>query len=218
MTRAKSKSGGWIDVTMPVRSGMVHWPGDVAVKVEKKLDMAKGDAITLSTLSMGAHTGTHIDAPMHFIKDGMGLDALPFEATIGLARVIEISDPVSIKVDALARLRIREGERILFKTRNSATDWHQKEFTEDFVYISQDAARFLVERKVQTVGIDYLSVGGFKTDGPETHTHLLGAGIWLIEGLNLSKIEPGRYQMICLPLRLQNTEGSPARVILKRAK
>ena len=198
----KNKPNRWIDVTIPVRSGMVHWPGDVSVKVEKNLDMAKGDRVTLSSLSMGAHTGTHMDAPMHFIKNGVSLDELPFEAAVGVARVIEIDDPVSIKVDALNPLRIRKGERILFKTRNSATDWHRKEFIEDFVYISQDAARYLVDRGVQTVGIDYLSVGGFKVDGPETHLLLLGAGIWLIEGLDLSGIEPGRHQMICLSLRL----------------
>ena len=216
MAAKKSKSSNWIDVTIPVRSGMLHWPGDVSVKVEKKQDMTKGDRVTLSTLSLGAHTGTHMDAPMHFIKGGKSLDELPFEATVGVARVIEVEDPVSVKIDDLKPLGIRKEERILFKTRNSTVDWHLEKFKEDFVFISQAAARYLVDRKVQTVGIDYLSVGGFKVDGLETHNHLLGAGIWVIEGLDLSKVKPGRYQMICLPLRLQNTEGSPARVILKK--
>ena len=217
MAKENGSADGWIDVTVPVRSGMVHWPGDISISVEKRMDMAKGDAVTLSAITMGAHTGTHMDAPMHFIKDGKSLDALPFEATVGLARVIEIDDAVSIEREALTSHEIQEGERILFKTRNSAIDWQQNEFMEDYVYISPDAAGFLVERKVRTVGIDYLSVGALGPDGRETHRRLLGAGIWLIEGLDLSEIDAGTYQMICLPLRLQNTEGSPVRVILGKA-
>jgi len=218
MSAKKAVRNEWIDVTVPLRSNMVTWPGDETVVVKKKLDMAQGDPVTLSAVSMGLHTGTHMDAPMHFLKDGKSLDELPFDATVGSARVIEVKDPVSIKVDDLVPHRIRKDERILFKTRNSATNWHEETFNQDFVFISQNAARYLAERKIRTVGMDYLSVGGYKVDGPETHHLILGAGIWVIEGLDLSKVKPGRYQMICLPLRFLNSEGAPARVILKRAK
>lgn len=214
---AKSKTEGWIDVTKPIVAGMVHWPSDDPISVVRKLDMAKGDAVNLSTITMGAHSGTHMDAPLHFIKDGKSIDEIPFEATVGLARIVEIRDPVCIKLDDVAGLGIKEGERILFKTRNSNTDWLQKDFMEDYVYVSLDSARYLADRKVQTVGIDYLSVGGYKADNQGTHSYLLDAGIWLIEGLDLSKVGPGNYQMICLPLRLQGMEGSPARAILKKA-
>lgn len=216
MEKEDSKAGGWIDVTVPVVSGMVHWPGDDPVKVERRQEIAKGDLVNMSTISMGAHTGTHMDAPLHFLRDGKSLDELPFEAIVGRARVVEISDPVSIEPDALVPLSIQEGERILFKTRNSTVDWHLEEFMEDYVHVSLDSAGFLVERKVQTIGIDYLSIGGYKADNPETHRRLLEAGIWLIEGLDLSRVEQGGYRMVCLPLRLHNTEGSPARVILKK--
>jgi arylformamidase len=141
---------------------------------------------------------------------------MPLDATIGPARVIPIRDTHSIKRDELKEHALNEGDRILFKTTNSAQSWNSNQFDENFVFISQDAARYLAECKVRMVGVDYLSVGGFRMDGPETHHALLSAGIWVIEGLNLSAVEPGTYDMVCLPLRLMGAEGSPARAILRR--
>ena len=207
---------GWIDISVPVQSGMVHWPKDPEIKVERVMEMARGDVCNVSHLSLGAHTGTHMDAPLHFIAKGKSIDQLPFEATIGLARVIEIADEESIKPEELRPHRIKAGERILFKTRNSEESWRSNEFDEDFVYISREGAQFLAERKVRTVGVDYLSVGGYKRDGVETHYALLGAGIWVIEGLNLAKVKPGQYELVCLPIKLQGTEGAPARALLRK--
>jgi arylformamidase len=140
---------------------------------------------------------------------------MPISATVGRARVIEISDIESIKPRELIRQRIRRGERLLFKTRNSSRVWKSDTFVEDFVFISNEGARFLARRGVALVGVDYLSVGGYKRGGREAHLALLEAGIWIIEGLDLSQVAPGRYDLICLPLRIAGAEGAPARVILR---
>ena len=205
----------WIDVSVPLRSGMVHWPDNPPVLIERALDMGRGDAANVSKLSMGVHTGTHMDAPIHFFPTGKGIDSMPLTAAIGRARVIEISDAESIKTEELRSHRIQAGERILFKTRNSARCWQTNDFVKDFVYISSDAAQYLAEQRVQTVGVDYLSVGGFFKDGAETHHALLGAGIWIIEGLNLSNVRPGFVELICLPLKIEGSDGAPARAILR---
>ena len=206
---------GWIDVSVPLRSGMVHWPDNPPVSIERMLDIERGDVANVSKLSLGAHSGTHMDAPLHFFRTGNGLDAMPLTATIGRARVIEIRDRQSIKPEELSPYQIQRGERVLFKTRNSTRCWHTDDFVEDFVYISQEAARYLVVQQVQTIGVDYVSVGGFFTDGVETHHALLEAGIWIIEGLNLSKVEPGIHELICLPLKIEESDGAPARAILQ---
>ena len=205
----------WIDVSVPLRSGMVHWPDNPPVSIERMLDIERGDVANVSRLSLGVHTGTHMDAPVHFFRTGKGIDTMPLSATIGLARVIEIRDPESIKPEELYPYQIQPGERILFKTRNSARCWQSDDFVEDFVYISQEAARYLAAQQVQTVGVDYLSVGGFFKDGVETHYALLEAGIWVIEGLDLSKVEPGIYELICLPLKIEGSDGAPSRAILR---
>ena len=211
------KANGWIDVSVPLRSGMVHWPDNPPVRIERMLDIDCGDVANVSRISMGSHTGTHMDAPLHFVREGKGLDEMPLDATIGRARVIEIKDPESVKPCDLRRHSIRGGERILFKTRNSTRAWRTDAFVEDFVYVSQEAARYLAAWQVRTVGIDYLSVGGFLRDGVETHRALLEAGIWVIEGLDLSRVEPGEYELVCLPLRLVGSDGAPARVVLVAA-
>jgi arylformamidase len=177
--------------------------------------MERGDSANLSIVSMGAHSGTHIDAPLHFIQQAKGVDEMPLDTTIGRARVIEIEDPESIKPGELLRHRIRRGERILFKTRNSSRVWQTNEFVQDFVFISDEAALFLAERGVRVVGVDYLSVGGFKHGGNYVHKTLLGSGVWIIEGLDLSVVSPGRYDLICLPLKFDQGDGAPARAILR---
>jgi arylformamidase len=156
-----------------------------------------------------------MDAPAHVIRRGATIDAMPLDAGMGTARVIGIRDPVSVTVRELRPHRIRRGERILFKTRNSLHSRSTGRFRKDFVYISAEAAGYLAERKVRLVGVDYLSVGGFKKDGVATHQALLGAGIWIVEGLNLSMLTPGPVDMICLPLRLLNADGAPARAIVR---
>ncbi len=205
----------WIDVSVPLRTGMVHWPDNPPVLIERMQDIERGDVANVSKFSMGAHTGTHMDAPLHFLRTGKGIDTMPLSATLGRTRVIEIHDPESIKLEELRPHEIQRGERVLFKTRNSARCWQTDDFVEDFVYISQEAARYLAAQQVQTVGVDYLSVGGFFKDGVETHRALLEANIWIIEGLNLSEVAAGIYELICLPLKIVDSDGAPARAILR---
>jgi arylformamidase len=216
-TNTKSNAN-WIDVTVPLRNGMVVWPNDIKVQIERRVSMERGDMCNNSSISMGVHTGTHMDAPLHFIARGKSIDQLPFDVTVGPARVIEIKDKVSIKAEELKQHNIKRGERILFKTRNSPQCWQNDNFADDFVYITRGAAQFLVDAGVKLVGVDYLSVGSpFDPDQttPDTHDILLGAEIWLIEGMNLTAISAGNYNLICLPLKLMDTEGSPVRAILQ---
>jgi arylformamidase len=208
-------STDWIDVSVPLTSGMLTWPGDPPVRVTRALDQERGDPCTLSHLDLGAHTGTHMDAPLHYLRGGASIDTMPLDATVGPARVIAIADPVSVTAAELEMHALGRGERVLFKTRNSARRWVAEPFDETFVYISHGAALHLAERGVRTVGVDYLSVGGFHHDDETTHRALLGAGIWVIEGLDLSLVEPGDYEMICLPLRVAGADGAPARALLR---
>jgi arylformamidase len=205
----------WIDISVGVKAGMVHWPGDPDIEISQFRDMRKGDVCNVTVLSLSSHTGTHMDAPKHFIRGGETLDKMPLDATIGPCRVIEITDKESIKPAELQPHRIRAGERILFKTRNSKRSWKSDNFDKDFVFVSKEAAAYLAERRIMTIGIDYLSVGGFKKDGVETHQALLGAGIWIIEGLSLAKITPGEYDLCCLPIKVLGREGAPARALLR---
>lgn len=206
----------WIDISVTLHSGMVHWPGDPSVIITRTSDLDHGDRATVSRLSMGSHTGTHMDAPRHFIRGGRGLDEMPLEATVGPARVIAIGNTKEITPEELRRHRIRGGERILFKTRNSTHCWKIDRFVKDFVSLSPEAAHFLAQRRVRMVGVDYLSVGSYRAgNGARVHRTLLGAGVWILEGLNLSCARPGTYELLCLPLKVLQGDGAPARAILR---
>jgi arylformamidase len=206
---------GWIDVSVTIKHGMAHWPDNPPIVVERHLDIGRGDDCNVSHIAIGVHTGTHMDAPIHFIAEGAGLDEMPLSAVIGEARVIDIADPVAVTADELRLHHLGRGERLLFRTANSARVWQTHHFVEDFVYIAEEAALYLADAGVQTVGIDYLSVGGYLVDGARIHRILLEAGIWIIEGLDLSAVAAGRYEMICLPLKLHGGDGAPARAILR---
>ncbi len=208
-------SSGWIDVSAPLRSGMVHWPGDAEVSIERTQSIEKGAGANISRLSMSAHTGTHVDAPLHYIRGGKSIDEAPVEALVGPARTIQVRDERLITPEELQEHNIRAGERILLRTRNSLRDWPSAPFTADFVHLTPEAATFLAARRVLAVGIDYLSAGGTGEDGNEVHRTLLGAGIWIIEGLDLSHAGAGEYELICLPLRIEHGDGAPARVLLR---
>jgi arylformamidase len=205
----------WIDITVTIHSGMAHWPTDEAVGIERICDLDRGDDYNLSRILMSLHTGTHMDAPIHFIKDGIGIDGMPLDVAIGPARVIEITDKELIRPPELQNHDIQKGERILFKTSNSASLWKANTFTEEFVSISEDGAEYLADKGILLVGVDYLSVGGFNTDIVKVHLSLLQAGIWIVEGLDLSRVEPGRYELVCLPLKVDRGDGAPARAILR---
>jgi len=205
----------WIDISMSLRNGMVQWPDDPPLLVERISDTGRGDDYTLSVMTMGSHTGTHVDAPLHCLRGGMGIDRMPLDVGIGRARVFEIRGVEPVSLRQLEAQWSHRSERVLFKTRNSSFIRGNDHFVPDFVSLSQEVARFLVDKGVKLVGIDYLSAGGYNREGAEVHRILLGAGVWILEGLDLSRIPPGEYDMICLPLRLFDGDGAPARAVLR---
>jgi arylformamidase len=210
------RSSGWIDISVPLKSGMVHWPDHPPVKIEQMRAIERGDNANLSTILMTAHTGTHIDAPLHFLDHSADMSQLSFDTVVGPARVIETHDKESVRMVELRQHNISQGERILFKTQNSIRCWKTDAFIEDYVSVSKEAAQFLVDVGVSLIGIDYLSVAPFGTGIAEVHRLLLGAGIWLLEGIDLSGVSQGNYELICLPLKLDQSEGAPARAIIRR--
>ena len=206
---------GWIDVSVPVYSGMPHWPGDPEVQVKQQSIDVEGTLVHLTSLNMSAHTGTHMDAPLHFVDGADSMDAWTADATVGEARVIVIEDRVAIRASELHRYGIRQGERLLFRTANSERNWVAEPFDENFIYIAKDAAEYLADKQVRAVGVDYLSIGGFHDDLMATHVAMLRAGIWVVEGLYLGEVNAGHYEMICLPMKLRGADGAPARVLLR---
>ncbi len=205
----------WIDISLTIHPQMPYWPDNPAVEVKPSQCLAHGDVCNVSQLTIGTHTGTHVDGINHFIKGGMGIDRMPLDATIGRARVIEIKDPKQIKVAEIEPYNIQQGERILFKTKNSDGALKSDKFVSNFVHISTNAAQYLAQKKIRTVGVDYLSVGGYQGNVIDVHHALLGSGIWAIEGLDLSQVEPGEYELICLPIKLKDGDGGLARAILR---
>jgi arylformamidase len=204
----------WIDVSVPIREGMALWPGDPRVRMKRVSDVERGDTYTVTDISFGSHTGTHVDAPRHVLATGMTADMMPMSVAMGRARVIEVKDKESIKPEELAPHGIRQSERILFKTANSARK-REEQFTQDYVYLSKEASDLLVRAGVVLVGIDGPSLEKFAGDEAYAHKALLGAGIWVVEGLNLKEVKTGSYHMACLPLKLAFSDGAPARVVLR---
>lgn len=199
------------DISVPIRSDMPIYAGDPDVELERASSIAEGGHANVSKLSMGVHTGTHVDAPVHFLEGAPGMESVSLDALCGPAMVVDGTrlDGDTIGQSDLESLDLPEGaERIILKTRNSEL-WNQDAFTRDFLRLDGSGARYLISRGVRTIGIDYLSVGNH-----EAHRELLGAGVVPVEGLDLRKIEPGAYTLICLPLDLVGSDGAPARTIL----
>jgi arylformamidase len=194
------------------------YEGDAPMAFQFLKDMRKGDAFTLSAYSLGAHSGTHVDAPMHFIRDGAPVDRVPLVSLIGAAVVLDIPDNVqAIDAAELRRHEWRGAERVLFRTRSSSRQWMRSAtFHRDFAYIAADAAQLLADAGVQLVGIDYISAEQFGAPAPVSHRILLGKGIPIVEGLLLEGIQPGRYDLIVLPMKVAGHEGAPARAVLRR--
>jgi arylformamidase len=204
-----------LDVSVPLTPGMPTYPGNPAFELQAVKRVAEGASSNVSRLVMGTHTGTHVDAPRHFFDDGPGVDALPLDLLIGRTRVIEVHRRGGVEAGDLAAAAIRDDLRLLVKTSNSAL-WSDAAFHQDYTFLSESAAQYLVEQGVKVVGVDYLSVEQFKKAGAPAHHVLLSAGVVIIEGLNLMDAEPGMYDMYCLPLRVAGSDGAPARVVLKR--
>ena len=205
-----------IDISVPLRAGMPVWPDSPGYHLTQFQSMEAGDAWNNSRLDSDVHVGTHIDAPRHFLPKGSTIDALPLEVLIGPAVVVSLPEVEAITRADLERLNLPRGvQRLLFRTRNSRL-WTSGEtkFRKDFVALTADAAAWIVDRQIRLVGIDYLSIQRFD-DSPETHRILLENAVVILEGLNLSRVEPGPYELICLPLNLVGAEGAPARAVLR---
>ena len=210
---------GWIDVTASLDPATTPvYEGDAPMSFEFLKDMRRGDAFTLSKLSLGSHSGTHVDAPMHFVRDGASVDRVPLEPLIGPARVIEIPDSVqSIDAAVLDRHTWRDAERVIFRTRSSVRGWMRSPtFHRDFAYIAPDAAQLLADAGVRLVGVDYISAERFGAPAPLTHRILLGKGIPIVEGLALESVSAGDYDLVVLPMKVAGHEGAPARAIMRK--
>jgi arylformamidase len=204
-----------VDISIPIRDAMTVYRGNPPVRIRRAMTLQR-DGVNLSELCLGSHTGTHVDAPSHFVKGGKGIDRLDLDRFIGPAWVADLRRVIGgINADDLRKARIPRGSRrILLRTSNSRW-WHPaRAFRTDFVYLAPDGADWLVERNVQLVGIDYLSIEGYDVPGAPTHKRLLGAGIPIVEGLDLFNVRPGRWQMAAVPLRIVNADAGLARAVL----
>jgi arylformamidase len=202
-----------IDISVPNRPGMHAYPGDPVLRVESARDIRRGDVCNLSLLTLGSHTGTHVDAPYHFLADGPRLGDVPLDRMVGEALVADLRGRAAIDAAALAAVPLRAGDILLCRTDNSER-WASPEFRRDFTYLTEDAADWLVAHGARAVGMDYLSIERFGSESFPVHHRLLGAGVFVIEGLDLGAVEPGRYTLVCLPLKFPDLDGAPARAVL----
>jgi arylformamidase len=220
----------WIDITLPLSD---HLPVLILPaasqggtepppkpEVFRFRDVEKGDKVTMSYIKMASHDGTHIDAPLHFIPGGTTIDKMPVETTVGPARVIGIKDPREINVAELEPYNIREGERILFKTANSGRVFNVREYTGEYTALTPASAAYLADRKIRLVGLDHLTIA--HSDVPDNinivHKTFLSRGIFILEGIDLDGVEPGEYDMVCLPMRLEKGDAGPCRACLRPVK
>ena len=204
------------DISLPITEDLPTWPGDPGIKLDKISQIKEGEIANLTHLSSSVHIGTHVDAPDHFLGNGVTVEKIPLDLLVGPAEVIEITTDQDITAKDLQSVGVTgKNKRLLIKTSNS-NFWAEgiREFQEVFIALSTGAATYLVDCGVEVVGIDYLSIGPF-TDPEPTHRVLLEAGILIIEGLDLSRIEPGTYRLMCLPLKIVGSDGAPARVLLQ---
>jgi arylformamidase len=207
------------DVSVRISPQMPVWPGDPPVQIERVERITKGDPANLTRLSLGAHTGTHVDAPYHFLEKGLKVDQLPLSTLIGSAYVVEVHPKEkTITATDLGGLGLPStAQRLLIKTDNSYL-WEGGllEFERNFIHLGGDAARWIVRQGIKLIGVDYLSVDSFDSKDKVVHHTLLEAGVVVIEGLNLSHVAQGVYQLYCLPLKIADGDGAPARVVLIR--
>ena len=204
-----------LDVSVPLSPALPTYPGNPPFQLEPIKRIADGASSNVSRLVLGTHSGTHVDAPRHFLDDRGGVDTMRLDLLIGRTRVVEIRRRGAIRVEDLETAGLREDIRLLLKTPNSAL-WNSSTFHQDYSHLSEEAAQYLVEQGVKVVGIDYLSVEQYKKAGAPAHRALLANDVVIIEGLNLAEAEPGMYEMYCLPLLITGADGAPARVVLRR--
>ncbi len=202
-----------IDISVPNGPGQHFYPGDPEPKIESVRKIENGDVANVSLLTMGSHTGTHVDAPFHFIADGKRLGQVSMDRMVGEALVADLRGRAAVDAAALKDVPLRAGDILLCLTDNSAR-WTAPSFQRDFTYLTKDAADVLVEAGVKAVGIDYLSIEQFGSPDFPVHHRLLGQDVFVIEGLDLGHVTPGRYTLVCLPLKFPDLDGAPARAVL----
>lgn len=207
-----------IDITLPLYEGMVAWPGSIGLTHQWVKRIERGDSSNDSVIKADIHLGTHVDAPLHFIDDGESVEKMALEVLCGPAFVVELCGVAEVGSKELNGLELPEDvTRLLIKTDNSrywGKTGEQRAFKPDFVALTEDGARWLVDRGIRLVGIDYLSVGPYP-DGSKVHRELLGAGLVLLEGINLFDVSESLYELTCLPLKIRGAEGAPARAVLR---
>lgn len=202
------------DISVPIRSGGLVYPGNPEVEITLQQAVAKGAGANVSSIRFGSHTGTHADAARHFFDDGQSVDRIPLERLIGPALLLSFPDDLrAIGAADLRNHDLKGRTRILLRTRNSAL-LSQKEFVRDYTYLAPDGAQYLVDNGVELVGIDYLSIEQFHSGHHMSHRILLERSVVILEGLDLSVPAPGEYELICLPLRIEGCDGAPARAVL----
>lgn len=217
-SQAAGTKSEWIDISIPLYDNMVHRSNEpLAPHIELVRSREKGDHSALTQINISSHLGTHIDAPFYLIAGGKTIDQMPLDTVIGPARVIEIKDPETIKIKELEPYDIKPGERLLFKTRTSYNPERLTKVCTDYVYFETDTINYLADKKIRVLGIDYWSIGNFRKGQniPAMHETLLNKDIYIIEDLNLTNVKPGRYEMICLPLRLRGGDASPSRAVIR---
>lgn len=207
--------GDWIDVSVRLRSETPTWPGDPPVWVREVEPFQEGDPARVSVLSMGSHTGTHLDAPAHYLRDGATIDEMPPAVGLGEAHLVDVGEAPFVEPSDLEAVDLGAVDRLLIRTRNSPTLWERDEFVETFAHLSTEAAEHLAEAHLDLVGIDYLSVAGYERNQEPVHTALLEAGVWILEGLNLDGVPEGRLELACLPLKVEDCDGAPARAAVR---
>jgi arylformamidase len=207
-------AGRIYDVSLPIVSGGLVFPGDPRIRISAHLSIARGDPANVSVLELGSHTGTHVDAPKHFLSDGGSADTIPLERLVGPAVVLDFPEDVTeIGAAELRSHDLRGWGRVLLRTRNSNLLSHPR-FTPEYVALTPDGAEHLLEHSVELIGIDYLSIERFDTTDHPVHRMLLEREVVIVEGLDLSAVPGGAYQLVCLPLRLAGLDGAPARAVL----
>lgn len=202
------------DISVSISANTPVYPGDPVIDIEPASRISNGDSANISILKFGSHTGTHIDPQFHFVNDGRTVDQIPLDTLVGECFVCPVVGPSVIEVHHLESAEIPEGmERILFKTRNSDF-WNDSDFHTDYTYLAPDAALWLIDRGIKLIGIDYLSIEQFHSGHHATHLGLLKSNIVIVEGVDLREISGGVYTLVCLPIKIKDGDGAPARAIL----
>jgi len=209
----------WIDISYAIKDNMVSFPGDPEPVISKLESIDQGDHANVTLLKMSAHTGTHMDAPLHFDNKGKDISQIPMDVKTGQVYILEIDNLDKITLEDLQNAenrvgKLKQGDKVFCKTLHSSTDWRDQPFNDNYVYYALDAISYLVNKEVNLVGIDYLTIG-HPDEEVEAHLKFLGNEVWIVEGLDLRNVKEGIYDMICQPVKIEGADGAPASVIIK---